>query len=279
MSKICCDICGGQIEVQSGGKGLCLTCGTAYSVASLREKYQGSAAGNDGFNYDSLLTSLKLYLEMCDWVSAENICKKILEKRPADSYIIETYRSLQDWKHFEVTNGILKAYHGRSKIVKIPYGVTQIDYRAFSTLVGKHYEHMYIDELHVPGSVKEFNTNIALHVSNRIVFEEGVESICGRCYEFGNHYSPAVIELPKSLIRIDNLSFWNRKTYADSPDLYVPIDLTYYKFPNGMNEKLQADMYKIDCKCQHCGGEIKHRFIGKASCVKCGHVLDYNQSS
>ena len=32
-----CEICGGQIEIQANGKGMCMTCGTTYSIEYLRK--------------------------------------------------------------------------------------------------------------------------------------------------------------------------------------------------------------------------------------------------
>lgn len=32
-----CEICGGQIEIQANGKGMCTTCGTTYSIEYLRK--------------------------------------------------------------------------------------------------------------------------------------------------------------------------------------------------------------------------------------------------
>jgi predicted RNA-binding Zn-ribbon protein involved in translation (DUF1610 family) len=42
MEKMKCDICGGQIEIQADGKrGVCLNCGTAYSLDRMREMLNG----------------------------------------------------------------------------------------------------------------------------------------------------------------------------------------------------------------------------------------------
>ena len=167
-----------------------------------------------------------------------------------------------------------------SKIVKIPYGVTQIDYRAFSTLVGRDYQRMYIDELHVPGSVKEFNTRIDLSIKKRLVFEEGVESIVGFYHDKFAGFAgiPDIIELPKSLTSIAPLSYCLVIKHEDDLDTYKPIPISHYIFPNGMNEKVRIDMYRIAGLCQHCGGEFKYRMFRNTTCTKCGRVKDYHYS-
>ena len=40
VKKLVCDVCGGQIEMQSGGKGVCTSCGTPYSAEIIKDKIQ-----------------------------------------------------------------------------------------------------------------------------------------------------------------------------------------------------------------------------------------------
>lgn len=40
VKKLICDVCGGQIEMQSGGRGVCTSCGTPYSAEIVKEKIQ-----------------------------------------------------------------------------------------------------------------------------------------------------------------------------------------------------------------------------------------------
>lgn len=40
IKKLICDVCGGQIELQSGGKGMCSSCGTSYSADIIKDKIQ-----------------------------------------------------------------------------------------------------------------------------------------------------------------------------------------------------------------------------------------------
>ena len=41
MNRLRCDICGGQIEMQPDKRGLCLNCGTSYSLATMKEMFTG----------------------------------------------------------------------------------------------------------------------------------------------------------------------------------------------------------------------------------------------
>ncbi len=40
VKKLVCDVCGGQIEMQLGGKGICTSCGTPYSADIIKDKIQ-----------------------------------------------------------------------------------------------------------------------------------------------------------------------------------------------------------------------------------------------
>lgn len=40
VKKLVCDVCGGQIEMQSGGKGVCTSCATPYSAEIIKDKIQ-----------------------------------------------------------------------------------------------------------------------------------------------------------------------------------------------------------------------------------------------
>lgn len=40
VKKLICDVCGGQIEMQLGGKGICTSCGTPYSAEIIKDKIQ-----------------------------------------------------------------------------------------------------------------------------------------------------------------------------------------------------------------------------------------------
>lgn len=53
MEKLKCDICGGRIEIEAGGRrGVCVNCGTAYSMDRMREMLSGVKVSVTGSNED-----------------------------------------------------------------------------------------------------------------------------------------------------------------------------------------------------------------------------------
>lgn len=52
MNRLRCDICGGQIEMQPDKRGLCLNCGTSYSLATMKEMFAGVKVSVTGSNED-----------------------------------------------------------------------------------------------------------------------------------------------------------------------------------------------------------------------------------
>ncbi len=136
MSKqlLKCDICGGTIEVQTGGtNGICINCGAAYSLERLREIYSGMKVSITGTDEDVVQwrTLAKTYINNCDFVAAEATVKKILEAVPHDSDALETYKNLQDWKYLEIINGFLIRYRGMADSLVLPEGIREIGAEAF----------------------------------------------------------------------------------------------------------------------------------------------------
>ena len=87
MNKLQCDICGGQIEMQSGGQnGICVNCGTAYSLDRMKELYSGMKVSITGSKEDveQWRELLRRYYDSGDFQEAEKIVKKILEAIPSD---------------------------------------------------------------------------------------------------------------------------------------------------------------------------------------------------
>ena len=107
-----CDICGGELEMQGGGKAVCASCGMKYSTESLREKFNGLKVSITGSRDDVAQWKelMNKYLEKHDYVAAEGIIKKILEADPTDQFANNLYDQMQDWKHLTIVNGILVSY-------------------------------------------------------------------------------------------------------------------------------------------------------------------------
>lgn len=124
-----CDICGGELEMQSCGKAVCTSCGMKYSTESLREKFNGLKVSVTGSREDveQWRTLLRTYLSSFDYEAAQGVVKKILEALPTDSETIEIYKQLQSWKHFDIRNRIVNKYTGSEEVVIIPNGVSGIN--------------------------------------------------------------------------------------------------------------------------------------------------------
>lgn len=82
MEKLQCDVCGGKIIVQAGGKyGECANCGANYSLERMREIYAGIKVSVTGSDED--VTQWKqlvnTYFSAFDYKAAEQVLKKILD--------------------------------------------------------------------------------------------------------------------------------------------------------------------------------------------------------
>lgn len=126
MNKLICDICGGAIVVQAGGKyGICDSCGANYTLDRMREIASGIKVSQTGSKEDveQWKTLLNTYLTAFDWDAAESTVKKILEAVPADEYSLDVYKKLQTWKDYVIKDETLLEYKGISNVIDIPYGV------------------------------------------------------------------------------------------------------------------------------------------------------------
>ena len=128
-----CDICGGTLKIQANREAVCESCGMAYSVKSLREKFDGlkvsvTGSRNDVTQWKELVNT---YLGRYDYLSAESVVKKILEAEPSDDFANSLYAQLQGWKYCEVVNGRLISYSGKQTELILPTGITEICDRAF----------------------------------------------------------------------------------------------------------------------------------------------------
>lgn len=89
-----CDICNGELEIQSGGRAVCTVCGTLYSAERLREKVGAAAPApakaapaKSKFNKELRRASAALKREAYD--EAFSICDSILQK---DYYDLGAWR-------------------------------------------------------------------------------------------------------------------------------------------------------------------------------------------
>ena len=128
-----CDICGGELEMQGGGKAVCASCGMKYSTESLREKFNGLKVSVTGSRDDVAQWKelVNRYIENNDFVAVEGIIKKILEAVPTDQFANLLYEQLQDWKYLEIINNIVVSYFGQGERLVLPKGIKEIGEGAF----------------------------------------------------------------------------------------------------------------------------------------------------
>lgn len=129
-----CNICGGNLKMQANKEAVCESCGMAYSIASLRDRFNGLKVSITGSNedIDRWKELVNRYLEKNDYTAAERIIKKILEAAPADLFTNTLYEQMQDWKYLKVVNGVLVSYTGKKDQLVLPKGILEIGDEAFA---------------------------------------------------------------------------------------------------------------------------------------------------
>ena len=180
MSKLRCDICGGQIEMQPDKRGLCLNCGTSYSLATMKEMFSGVKVSVTGSSEDveQWRQLLDKYYSAGDFTEAERVVKKILEAIPNDAQASEKYEQLQVLKYMDIRNGVLKKYSGNTKVLLIPDIVTEIDEAVFSG-------NKYIEEVELPNGLSEIQASLFSGCSNlkRVSIPDTVTVIGTKAFE------------------------------------------------------------------------------------------------
>ena len=145
MDKLRCEICGGQIEIQPDRRGICMNCGTAYSMATMKEMFAGVKVSVTGSEEDveQWRRLLDRYFSSGDFIEAERIVKKIMEAVPDDNEAVEKYDQLQVLKFMDIRNGVLKSYSGTASILKLPEIITAIEPEVFA-------KNEYLEEVTLP---------------------------------------------------------------------------------------------------------------------------------
>jgi len=129
LEKLQCDICGGTLEMQSGGnKCICSNCGMTYATERVKEIYAGMKVSVTGSEEDVEQWRILLdkYLKNFDYNAAEGIIKKILEAKPYDERANMQYDTIQSLKYYDIRNKVLVKYNGPANTLLIPDGVTEI---------------------------------------------------------------------------------------------------------------------------------------------------------
>ena len=161
MALLKCDVCGGILSIDAGGKtATCEFCGAKHSIERMREKVmeikgtvsiEGDVQVRQIGTREDVLQWKRLldkYIQAYDYQSALPVVNKILEADPMDKKISDLYASLQELKFFDIRNGVLERYNGNADKIVIPEGVYKIRAQAFKD--------KKCNELIIPDTVKEW---------------------------------------------------------------------------------------------------------------------------
>lgn len=144
MSVLTCDVCGGNLTIDAGGKtATCEFCNAKHTMERLKEKVmeikgsvqidgavQASQTGTaDDIRQWKMLVNK--YMGAYDYQAAMPIVNKILEADPTDKEINKLYDELQILKYLDIRDGVLVGYSGKVEKLKIPSGIKKIGERAF----------------------------------------------------------------------------------------------------------------------------------------------------
>ena len=303
MSKLRCDICGGQIEMQPDKRGLCLNCGTSYSLATMKEMFSGVKVSVTGSSEDveQWRQLVDKYYSSGDFLEAERMVKKVLEALPQDKVANAQYNELQTLKYLEIKSGVLIRYNGQGEELFIPACVKRIANGAFSYA-------RYLSSLHIPSTVEDIeHWALNSHNLRHVYFAEGFEKIDPQIFGF-QQLDKLTVHLPKSCRSFPvwgSVTSEKKITEADLPkvvwengkvtwtisnekinscsyrsrwDLHlltkedIEKQKTQQKLMDAM-KKEQENKWMKSGLCRYCGGNFSGLFTSK--CNKCGKPKDY----
>lgn len=180
MVLLKCDVCGGTLSIDAGGKtATCEFCGAKHSIERMREKVmeikgtvsiEGDVQVRQTGTREDILQWKKLldkYMLAYDYKSALSIVNKILEANPSDEDINGLYDVLQELQYFDIRNGVLEKYNGNADKIDIPKGVRKVKRDAFRYVECK--------ELVIPDTVEEWQSGCPRAV--KIRFGENVKFV------------------------------------------------------------------------------------------------------
>ena len=125
MTKLVCDVCGGNLQMDTGGKtATCQCCGMQYSIERMREKIQeirgtvkveGSVQTRQTGTTEDVeqwRTLMHKYLEAGDYKNAYDMIGKIMQAVPFDEECENLYPLVREYLDLEITHGSLHRYNG-----------------------------------------------------------------------------------------------------------------------------------------------------------------------
>lgn len=309
MNKLCCDICGGTLVMQPGGRtAVCDSCGMQYSVERVREKVQ----------------------EIKGVVSVEGTVKVQNADFTIRGGVLERYNGND--VHVVIPDSVVKIGKGAFReclgvrSITLPNNVIQISSKAFlgcrllvevnlsNTLeeIGEwaFYGCCALKQLNLPGTVKTIGDYAFYGCQSlaEVRFPDGLERIGNSA--FGNCRALKYINLPETVKTIGNCTFeacpalceivisekqkrnllagrvWSIFAKRIDEDEYGNPE---YSFENSgpwfknyleeLEEKKQRyfqEMRRKEGKCQYCGGRFTGWFAKR--CANCGKPKDYDEA-
>lgn len=275
MDMLRCDICGGSLMMQAGGKtAVCDSCGMQYSVERVREKVQeirgavrveGAVQARQTGTDDDVAQwrmLVRKYYDAGDFQAANQIVKKILEAIPTDAEANQMYDELQVLKYMEIKNGILVKYTGLAETLTIPGCVKEIGAGAFEY-------NRTLESVCIPESVVTIGSN-AFYGSDlqSLHIPESVIGIGGQAFDSCRRLKSVTI--PERLIREEIFGH----TF-DNGDCYLEGCPWYAEYRHAMEERKQVEWRKKDGRCQYCGFKFSSGLFGPIKCKNCGRPKDY----
>lgn len=209
-----CDICGGVLKMRANHEAVCEFCGIAYSIESLREKFNGLKVSVTGTRDDVAQWKelLNTYLHNRDYSAAESVVKKILEAVPTDQYANSLYKSIQEWKHYIIIGDVLAKCEGSIRTAHIPNGIKEIGDGAFRYIEEKNRGlPCYLEEVIIPEGVVRIGNEAFLSQSRMrsVVIPSSVKYIGESAFAHCN--SLEIIKIPEGVEEIADFAFYGVK--------------------------------------------------------------------
>lgn len=226
MEKLICDVCGGSIVVQAGGKyGVCSYCGANYSLDRMREIVSGVKVSQTGSAEDieQWRALVQKYMAESAYKDAEKIVKKILEAAPYDVMANAQYDELKVLRYFDIRNGVIKAYSGTAEKIIVPSGIRSIEADVFAG-------NQYLQEIVLPEGLKEIKAESFAGCStlNRVSFPSTLKKIGNSAF---GCTSLVRIDMPSSVKEIGEEAFFRceQLTEANLSSVAVINDQAFYR--------------------------------------------------
>ncbi len=284
VKKLVCDVCGGQIEMQSGGKGICTSCGTPYSAEIIKDKIQEirGTVHIDGpveiikgsSEIKRLLENIKNLISAQQYESALKQLNKFMEEYPTEveGYILRLQLHTKLGKYlYKDTLGEYHLYDFADKLLEY------ID-KDFSSILSLDTNYLdYAKEV-----IKEFCDNIWIGKS---VFSNFLYALNEQNYK--NEDIRKMIR--QGIVNAEKMNYI--KAYYHRPVGYkfcLGKSVLFYSYGDSYDDggeyiKVASDLEgamrqenqrrKSEGICQHCCGHFKGVF--NKVCRGCGKPKDY----